>query len=787
MIDRGFFRLAAAAIARPRRTILAAAVLVLAAAPGLLRLELRTDGHALVPPADPAVLFDAEVRRHFGLRDPVVVELQTSHPDGIYNTATLRRVRQLTEALAALPEVGPDNVMSLATERRDRVYPGTLDFRPFLDPLPDTPRLVAQVRGDVEAAAILSGTLVAIDSRSTAILVGVPGSADRGGLVHRIAATAAAFASGGDRVAVVGAPVAEALLGRHILEDLAFLVPLAMAVVSFVIWLGCRRPWGVVLGLAEVGACLVWTFGLMGWLGVPVYLTTAVLPVILTTIGLADEIHVFWCYQRLLGRPGEGVPHEATVREALSQMTPPVVLTSLTTTLGFLSFLASPIAPVRVFGVFAAAGILFCLFFSLTVIPAALVLIAPEKMRRGVHGSPAVRLAAVLERPRLVLVALGVASVALGLGIARIEVQDSWIDGFAPESPFRQATAAVDERYHGTHLLLVHLTFEDGVKRDLGRPTGFGPVGALLDPALLRKVGELEDFLRRRPEVGGVLGPASHLSTVRYLWLARRQGSRSIPDRPEEIQRVLRRFDQGRGERRRREVIDDELRRAVVTVFLKDANYRDTASLMAAVRAYERDELEPLAVRVDFAGDVAVSQAMIPAIVRTQVSSLVLALAGAFAAICLLSRSLKTGLYGVAPAALAVLWTLGTMGWLGVPLGVATSMFCAVTLGIGVDYAVHFVERFRRARDDGDGDPVAKAAAEASPAILADALAIVLGFGLLGFSQVPANARLGLLVALALAASCLLTLGGLGAWLRLQLERSGKTRRWAAQTGRSRG
>ncbi len=783
MIDSSFLRLAEGSIVRPRRTITAMLLIVAAAAPGLLRLELRTDGHALVPPEDPAVRFDAEVREHFGLRDQFVVLLETSHPDGVYNPATLKRLQRMTEAVAALPEVGPEHVMSLATEPRDRVYPGTLKFRPFLDPLPDTPELIEQLKGDLEAADILTGTLISADARAVTLLAGVPnapagrGSADRTALYRRLRAAVEPLAGGHDRVLVVGAPAAESLLGEHILKDLTLLLPLALAVIAAVIWIGCRRAWGVLLGLTEVGACLVFTFGLMGWLGVPIYLTTAVLPVILTTLGLADEIHLFWHYQRLLA--GQ-TPHAAAVRRTFGELTRPVVLTSLTTSLGFLSFLASPIAPVRLFGVFAGVGILFCMLWSLTVIPAALTRLGPEVMRRP--SRPAARwpsAAWVGRQAQPLLAALGLLTLGLGLGTARLFVQDSWIDGFAPESPFRQATERVDAALHGTHVLLCHLTFEGPVEVDLSRvPEGSGLVGPLLDPTLLAAVGAFESFLRARPEVGGAIGPHSHLSTAHYLWLARRQGMRRVPGDPQRIRRVLNRLDLARGERRRREIIDDDLRRAVVTIFLENANYRDTARLMAAIRGYQRDHLAARGVRVDFAGDVAVSQAMIPAIVETQVVSLLLALASSLLAVCLLTRSLLAGLAAVAPAALAVLWTFGTMGWLGVPLGVATSMFCAITLGIGIDYAVHFYERFRRARAAGHPAPAELALGEAGPSIIADTLAIALGFGLLGLSQVPANARLGLLVALALTASCLLTLGGLGALL-------GEAARLTARSARS--
>ena len=169
-----FQRLAGRAIDAPRRTIAILLLLVGAAAPGLWRLELRTDGHALVPPDDPAVRFDAEVRDHFGLRDPLVVHLETTDPEGIYNRRTLRRIRDLSVALAELEGTGEGYVTSLATEASDRVYPGTLRFRPLLDPLPQRRREITRLRSDVAAIGILDGTLISADERSTTLLVGVP-------------------------------------------------------------------------------------------------------------------------------------------------------------------------------------------------------------------------------------------------------------------------------------------------------------------------------------------------------------------------------------------------------------------------------------------------------------------------------------------------------------------------------------------------------------------------------------------------------------------------------------
>jgi predicted RND superfamily exporter protein len=746
------------------------AVVTLAALPGLGRLELRTDGHALVPADDPAVIFDAEVRERFHLRDPLIVLIETSHPHGIFNPRTLRSVQAISDILSRWPEIGPENVASLATEHRHRVYPGTLNFRPFLDPPPDTPELLALLDEDLKAAGILDGTLVSADRRAVTILLGVPPvdpahPYSRAALYRRVEEAVRPFRSSSDLIYIVGAPAAESLLGEHILDDLRLLLPLSLLAIGSIVWLGTRRLAAVGIAGLKIVLCLVWTFGLMGWLGSPVYLTTAVLPVILVTVGLASEIHILWHYQQALERSPEALS------ETFGALWRPVLWSALTTAFGFFSFQLSTLEPVRAFGLFAGLGVLFCMTGSLTLVPALLRLLPPSALahprRAGRSGLVLRRLAApLLGRPRWTLAALLLATLGLGLGATRLFIQDSWVDGFAPDSGFRRATDRVNARLFGTHVLLAHLRFDVPLERT---PDVDGRQGPLLDPALLQALGRFEAEIRRQPGVGGVLGPYSHMAGVHALWMGGVESERLIPARAERVGQLLEKFDMGRGANRRREVIADDLRHTVVTIFLKDANFQDTARLMTAIRRASARRLGPWRPRLGFAGDVAVSQAMIPAIVRTQVSSVLGSLAGCLAALLLLHRSLRLGLVALLPTALSTLWIFGLMGWLGIPLGVATSMFCAITIGIGDDYAIHFVDRWRTAQAEGRDRPALHAIQEAGPAIVNDTLAIALGFGLLAASQVPANAHLGILVALTLIAGCLLTLVGLGSLLQTGL------------------
>ena len=905
-------------IRRPYTVVSLAALLTLGLSPGVLRLKLRTDGHALIPTGAPEIRHEQSIRERFGLDDPVVVFIRSPHSDGIFNVGTLNLVEALTTALSNLQDVRPASLFSLATEHSDKVFSGTLRFRRLLEPMPQTAKELADVRQFLDDVRLYNGTLRSADNTSTAVMVGVPPGANRAAFLAAVREVVAAQGPVPETMEIIGAPVAEALLGTHILEDLGVptslmgfhstrdadaaawprglseigpwiaqrvgLVPVAIGIMALVFFLRFRSVTATALPLMEVGACLIVVFSVMGWLGVPLYLTTTVMPIILTATGVTDEIHVFSRYRhQLRERPGEH--HVAVLLSTMQEMTRPVVMASITTAIGFLSFAVSSIAPVRAFGLFTALGILFCMIWSLSVIPAMLTLVHPrrfvrrrearlaspsvtlsegkglaadETLRSAQHGVFALLGRAVLRGRWAVILAVIALLAAAPFGIRRIVVQDSWIDGFSEGSDFRRATDAFNEQFLGTHILHVCLDgghewisgriggnavdvrsvklpwyFADDPQSLIGRKlrltrvddTSVGPpsraeelqrtwatwiqgarrlgdevivsgdprhgsaafalrskeqaviryditTSPLIRSAATRKISELETFLEghRAEAVGGVLGTADYVATVNYLSRGRKEADRSIPANVERIEWLWGEYERIRGIDRRRQLIDDEYGRCIVTVFMKNANFVGTARLMKDIREYEERELRPLGMSLSFAGDVAVSQTLIDAIVSTQVASVVGSLAGDFLVTAILGRSLIFGLLCILPSSLAVLLNFAVMGGTSMPLGVATSMFSAMTLGIGVDYAIHLLERYRLLRSQGLGvrDGLVQAVGTTGSAIFVDTLAVCLGFGVMVFSQVPANARLGALLALSLTNCFLATLLVLPAILSLR-------------------
>jgi uncharacterized protein len=307
----------------------------------------------------------------------------------------------------------------------------------------------------------------------------------------------------------------------------------------------------------------------------------------------------------------------------------------------------------------------------------------------------------------------------------------------------------VDAALNGTHVLYLYLSWND---RAVRQPNAGSRSGPLLEPAILHSIDLFEKQVRSLPSVGGVVGPASYLKQANSLYSGRQLGAEIIPDRASLVSEVIDSIDVAQGTVRRRSVFGDDMHSAAMTVFVKSADFSKTAEIMESIRSLEAEMLSVSGGSIQFGGDLAVSQAMISAVVSTQLWSLAFTIVGLATTIGLLSGSIVTAAVALLPSCLALVALFGLMGLTGVPLGVGTSMICAMTLGIGCDYAVYFIAATQHRRGF---IPAFRAMTEAGPAIVAISSTVALGFGVLAFSSNPVTMRLGLFVAFTLLFSLL--------------------------------
>ncbi len=706
---------------------------------GLPGLFLQTDGRSLFPPDHPALLFQQKADRIYTTSDFLVIGI--SAPDGgtIYSPAALNWLLGLTRRIELIPGVATEEVRSLATVFSPSWSSAGLHLDP---PLGQPVRSVAEgaaVRRIAMADPLFPRILVSPEGGGAAIYVPLKAGTDRRRLYHRIEELATrerlrlpAAEQGRYALHLLGPAAAESLLGEHVLKDLMLLLPLSLVVVALVFWLWFRQLPIVFVGLGEAASVVIVSLGLMGTMGRGISLVTVVMPVILATYCVADTVHIGQRFQLKCCTPGR--TRRQALDEAMDEVLAPVVFTVLTTIAGFLAFCFSPIPPLRDFGLFSALGLFSAVTVSVLVVPPALLLggfgrlDAERSLPVGISRLLEKGMIGAARHPVAVLLAALLVSGAIGLGAIRLRIQDSWVENFSSTSPLVRSDRWFNRHFVGSNVL--NLVVDRGA------------ADAAYDPVFLASLAALQKRLAADPAVGGSLSLADQMRAVgRTL-----EGKGRLPRNLGESQEWALLLRMAGGSRNLDPYVDPTGGTSNLWIFLNRADYGKTGEVMETVRRF--DWGAPGKPAFGFTGDAYLGYRLVGLIANSHTSSLLASLLINLTVVWLMVRSIPAALLAILPVSLSILWNFGFMGWTGLPLGIATSTFSAIALGIGVDYALHWIARLRISLDAGCSwdEAMRLTAGSTGGAILLNGLILVFGFGLLLFSAVPPTERLGLLM-----------------------------------------
>jgi uncharacterized protein len=801
--------LARAALARPFLVLALLAVATAAVARGLFRLELRTDGAAIYPRDDPAVERTLADRQAFAEVDQIVL-LVTSRPGGprLDSAAGCRFLVRLQHALARFPGVELAGVRSAVTliDPPESLQP--LRIRTFFEEWTGGEAGLADVLARMRRLPVTGGLFLSAGGTAAAFYVPVGDRITRTELLADLRRFLATRAGAPFRLRLTGPVAAEVDLGEEVVRDLARLVPIMVAAVALLLALTLRTVGGVLIPLAQVVATLLWTLGLMGWAGVPITLVTTVLPVLLMAMAMTDEIYLLERLQdHLAGLPpagaalapaaadsrraaaagGERLAQDARQRvrlaaeRAFADLVAPLVLISLATAAGFFSFLGAAMAPLRHLGLFTGAGLLLGMLFTFTLAPALMAALPASWLARGPvsDGSGGGRGGGLLpferwtvRRPRAVALAAVVLLAVAVPGLPRLRVEDSWIDNFDPRSPLVTGARRFDAEFWGSYRFDVVCT---------------GRAGTFWTPPAAALLEELQRWADHAPNVGGMVSVLPIFEAgARALGFGRPLSA--LPAR--DLQQVGMLVEVLRLRLYLRDLLTLDAGRMRARLLVRHADYGKARRLAAAFAA----ELPRLAggglggpggpIAVHASGEVPEALAVVAAIVGNQLRSIgwtaVLIAAMLLAAL----RSLRWTVVVMAPVLGATLLLFAGLGYAGVPLGIATSMFAALNLGAGVDFAVQYVYAYRRERRGGLDHAAAVTATlrTTGRGLRWNAIVLALGIAVLTLSSIKPNQSLGLLLALAILVSYASTLALLPELLRLVAPRGGPAASSASQS-----
>ena len=551
-----------------------------------------------------------------------------------------------------------------------------------------------------------------------------------------------------DRLAAAAPPgVAAFALGRRSLglaldassrEIERVYFPLLVALAVALLAAAFREASALALPLVYVAVCETTLLGAMGWAGVRLNLILAVLPPLLFVIGLATAIFLLI---RCRALEAQGLDAQAATVATLAEQRRALAGTTLTTAVGFGALAVTPVGPVAALGLWAGLGMLIQLAAAFTLMPA---LLATAAAHRGVLPERAFevrlerwgrRLSGATARRRGAVLTL-FAALALGAlaGLPRLTAESNALTYLPASHPVPARTAALEGLGVGSATVELWLEAPPGA-------TGFD------DPvALGRLAGLARELGARAPALGAVsagdlvddLGALSPLAGLPEE--ARRAALLPLLRADPEGGATLARFLSGDG------------RAARVTLFLRTVGFAELDPWRAAALAAARARFP--AARVELTGGFPLLLDLQRYLLSTLIGSLTLTFAFVVLAFVVLLRAAADVLRAVAPSLWPLALVFGGMGWLGVPLDLATVMVASIVLGLAVDTTIRTLARHReRAPEIGAGQAVGEALESAAPAYLLTAAILCAGFGVCGFSEFAPTARFGLLCAAALALS----------------------------------
>ncbi len=746
--------------------VVSTSLLVIAwAAAGLSRLEKDTSVRAFIPTDHPSVVTEQSIEEIFGIGDAFAVALEFHNGKTVFDGEALALVEELTTALGEIDNVNRDRIASIGTESSISGSDEGVDVVPYVeDPVADTDTVLTRERW-LEMPPHQS-TLVSLDESSALIIFEVEDASRAAETYAEVLRVAHSISYPDVTLDVAGPAAVSAYLSQRIDRDAKLLQPAVFLVVLLFVYLAFRRAGATLCAFVIVAGTTIGAMGIMSWQGVAYYAITNALPVILVSVAVADAVHVMSHYYQLRAADPT-LPVRSAVVASMEATARPIFFTSATTIAGFCGIgLASIMPPISYFSWYAALGVAMAWAFSMVTLPNAMMLLnlqpsrAFDSWRTSKPGAIGRSLLAAsrfgVRHPVVVLGAfLMLAVVALGQATS-LRFDRSQVENFDPDEPIRAADEFINSKFAGTSFLDVLVESSD--------PEG------LLTTEAMGQIVDLQDFMEQQEDVVLTVSIADYLSLLHAaIENTAAIAPRELPDSSDAIKQYMFVYEASGDPTDFEEEIDASGSKALVRGMLNTLHFSESRKAVEAIQQHIDDTFADSALRVTLGGDVNTTYHWMTRLESSHFKGVGLSLSLVLILSVAVFRSIPLGVLAVVPVTLTVLLIYAVMASLGIYLEPATSMFAAISVGLGVDFAIHLIERLQRARST---EPTLERALELAIPLIGRAcffniLALGLGFSVLMLSGLPMLQRFGGMVALAAFASFAAALLIIPSWFSL--------------------
>jgi len=691
-------------------------------------ITINADVLSYLPENDPAAELFTRLGESYGGNSIVIVGLSGKE---VFNPDMLGTVKQVTDSLRRIAGIGYVTSLTNVIDIRGSDY--GIEIGRLIDEydIPSEPVTLDSLKAYTLSKKMYRGNLVSGDATATLVIGKILNGYNHDDIVKTIRNKLSGLPFE-DMIYYGGMPVTLYELSRIIRRDINSIAPLAFIMISLMLLAGFRSFRGVALPMLTVLIAIIWTMGLITMLGYEITMLTNIIPVILLAVGSAYTIHVI----NAVTSEYSNNPDNA-LKRAIGYITIPVILAGITTILGFVSFIAgSYLVMITEFGIFSAAGILFSMLLSISFVPAVMAVLEKSKNIKAktqkvtLFDRIPAYLAGVIFKHKTIVIIIWAAIFAVSIyGMTMIERRVDLVDYFKKDNIVRKGEELLTGQFNGSNPLYVN--FQGNVQH----------------PDLLKLMSETQDYMA---QFYYIPYSQSVADLIKQMNDAMGEG-KIIPDDAIKIAQLWFLLE---GQEIMEQLVSPDLSEGVIQAYVTSGELDVLTEIESEFSEYvSANSTEE--IKLSFTGIPVMLKRLDESLIRSQTYSLIIAMVLVILMVSALLGSLKRGLTAVVPIGLTLVVLFGLMGMTRTPLDIATVLSGSVTIGIGIDYAIHFISRFsegRKLKLDIQSS-LERSIRISGKAIFINMLSVSAGFAMLAFSDLVPLQRFGILLAFTMIVS----------------------------------
>ena len=609
--------------------------------------------------------------------------------DNIFTPENLAAIDRLTRAAEKVPFA--HRVQSLTNINVAKGSEENIEIGPLIEILPETMDQAQRIKKETLTNPIIVDGLVSKDCKAAAIVIEL---AREGGdfeskLVFNDALEKVREGEQNPNLKILlsGTAIFDAAFYRYSNRDFTVYGPVTLLFVIFASFFVFRRFSSSIIPLLVVALSCIWTFGLMGGLGIKFNVLSSALGGLIIAVGIADTIHILADYYQELMK---GHSPDEAAKISIRQLFIPCLFTSATTSAGMLALLVSDLKPVREFGWLAAFSVTVAFVISFTFVPAVLQFAKPpdpkfiDKQRNGLLSRILARLGNPTRKSSAIILSIAFIFVVGGIvSLNWLRVGSNPMNYFHKGDPVRTQTEAIDKALGGsTTIEFLIETKKEGLK----------------EPDILKRIDRLERWLDAQVGISKTLSIVDSLKEMNRVFHGGLEENYTVPDtRPMIAQYYL----LMEGEDDFDSYVQQNYSVGRITSRILSSESEELTKGVPILEKKLKTDFPDEDISIVATGLLKLMATMESYLLNGQIKSILLAFTVITLMMLVLLRSFRLALFSMIPNLTPILMGVGFMALAGISLDVGTVMIGSIAMGLVVDDSVHFLVRLRRFSKEG--------------------------------------------------------------------------------------